>query len=98
MLSLKNHPSHRSKPKSQTSYLGNFYFRQDTAGQEKYNAVAPVYYRDAVGAIIVYDITSTESFQKVKKWVEELRNHANKKNITIVIVGNKSDLEAQRRV
>ena len=50
--------------------MGNFCIRQDTAGQEKYNAVAPVYYRDAVGAIIVYDITSTESFEKVKKWVE----------------------------
>ena len=60
--------------------------------------MAPVYYRDAVGAVIVYDITSTESFDKVKKWVEELRNHANKKNITIVIVGNKCDLENQRRV
>lgn len=41
----------------------------DTAGQEMYNAVAPVYYRDAVGAVIVYEITSNESFQKVKKWV-----------------------------
>ena len=49
--------------------MGNFTIIQDTAGQEKYNAVAPVYYRDAVGAIIVYDITSTESFEKVKKWV-----------------------------
>lgn len=60
--------------------------------------MAPVYYRDSIGAIIVYDITSTESFEKVKKWVEELRNHANKKNITIMIVGNKSDMENQRRV
>ena len=41
----------------------------DTAGQEKYNAVAPVYYRDAVGAIVVYEIISIESLEKVKKWV-----------------------------
>lgn len=35
---------------------------QDTAGQEKYNSIAPVYYREAVGAIVAYEITSTESF------------------------------------
>lgn len=41
-------------------------YMQDTAGQEKYNAIAPVYYRDAFGAIIVYEITSIESFDKVR--------------------------------
>lgn len=70
----------------------------DTAGQEKYNAVAPVYYRDALGAIVVYEIVSTESFEKVKKWVNELREHANNKEIIIMIAGNKSDMENQRRV
>lgn len=70
----------------------------DTAGQEKYNAVAPVYYRDALGAIVVYEIISTESFEKMKKWVTELRDHANNKNIIIIIAGNKSDMESQRRV
>jgi GTPase SAR1 family protein len=45
---------------------------QDTAGQELYSSLAPIYYKDAVGAIIVYDITSAESFAKVKKWVAEL--------------------------
>lgn len=70
----------------------------DTAGQEMYNAVAPVYYRDAVGAIIVYEITSNESFEKVKKWVTELREHANNKDIVIMIAGNKCDMESSRRV
>lgn len=46
---------------------------QDTAGQEMYNAMTPIYYKDALGAIIVYDITSPESFEKVKKWTNELR-------------------------
>ena len=45
---------------------------QDTAGQEEYNSLAPIYYKDAAGAVIVYDITSAESFMKVKKWVAEL--------------------------
>ncbi|MCL4167781.1 UNVERIFIED_CONTAM: hypothetical protein GTU68_039733 [Idotea baltica] len=70
----------------------------DTAGQEKYNAVAPVYYRDAMGAIIVYEIISTESFEKVKKWVKELREHANNKDLVIFLAGNKADMENQRRV
>jgi GTPase SAR1 family protein len=50
-----------------------------------------------VGAIVVYEIVSNESFQKVKKWVSELREHANK-DIVITIAGNKSDMERQRRV
>lgn len=41
-------------------------------GQEEYNSLAPIYYKDAAGAVIVYDITSVESFAKVKKWVAEL--------------------------
>lgn len=70
----------------------------DTAGQELYNAVAPVYYRDAVGAVIVYEIVSSQSFEKVKKWVTELKDHANNKDIIIVIAGNKCDMETNRRV
>jgi Ras-related protein Rab-21 len=46
----------------------------DTAGQEKYNAIAPVYYRDAYGAIIVYEITSAESFDKVEQRPLRSRN------------------------
>lgn len=52
--------------------MGTSFLIEDTAGQEEYNSLAPIYYKDAVGAIIVYDITSRESFDKVKKWVSEL--------------------------
>ena len=41
----------------------------DTAGQERFHALGPIYYRDADGALLVYDITDLESFNKVKKWV-----------------------------
>jgi GTPase SAR1 family protein len=54
--------------------------------------VAPVYYRDALGAIVVYDITSKQSFEKVKKWVQELQEHSNNKDIVIIIAGNKCDM------
>ena len=45
----------------------------DTAGQEKFRALAPMYYRDASGAVLVYDITFRESFSRVVNWVKELR-------------------------
>lgn len=55
------------------------------------------YYRGAVGAMLVYDITKRQSFDHIPRWLEELRSHADK-NIVIMLVGNKSDLEEQRAV
>ncbi|KAH7679686.1 Small GTPase superfamily ARF/SAR type protein [Dioscorea alata] len=69
----------------------------DTAGQERYRAVTSAYYRGAVGAMLVYDITKRQSFDHIARWLEELRGHADK-NIVIMLVGNKSDLEEQRAV
>lgn len=63
----------------------------DTAGQERYRAVTSAYYRGAVGAMLVYDMTKRQSFDHVARWLEELRGHADK-NIVIMLVGNKSDL------
>lgn len=45
----------------------------DTAGQERFHALGPIYYRDADAALLVYDITDSDSFNKVKTWVKELR-------------------------
>lgn len=70
----------------------------DTAGQERFHALGPIYYRDADGAVLVYDITDTDSFGKVKKWVKELRKMLGAENISLVIAGNKTDLEKQRQV
>ena len=50
--------------------------RRDTAGQERYASLAPLYYRGASAAAIVYDITSTESFAKAKHWISELHKNA----------------------
>lgn len=69
----------------------------DTAGQERYRAVTSAYYRGAVGAMLVYDITKRQSFDHVARWLEELRGHADK-NIVIMLVGNKSDLGTLRAV
>ncbi|KAB5548189.1 hypothetical protein DKX38_011595 [Salix brachista] len=69
----------------------------DTAGQERYRAVTSAYYRGAVGAMLVFDITKRQTFDHIPRWLEELRSHADK-NIVIILVGNKSDLEDQRAV
>jgi len=69
----------------------------DTAGQERFHALGPIYYRDANGALLVYDITDRESFNKVRNWVKELRKIVGN-NITLVIAGNKVDMERSRQV
>ncbi|XP_071815122.1 ras-related protein Rab-22A-like [Apostichopus japonicus] len=69
----------------------------DTAGQEKYRGLAPMYYRNAGAAIIVYDITNQQSFELVRVWVRELQRHGPEK-ICIAIFGNKMDLEELREV
>ncbi|KAJ1855460.1 GTP-binding protein of the rab/ypt [Coemansia sp. RSA 2703] len=69
----------------------------DTAGQERYKSLAPMYYRNAAAAVVVYDITQTESFAKAKSWVQELQRQA-EPSIVIVLAGNKTDLENRRTV
>ncbi|XP_017100618.2 ras-related protein Rab-21 [Drosophila bipectinata] len=69
----------------------------DTAGQERFHALGPIYYRGSDGALLVYDITDQDSFQKVKSWVRELRQMRGT-DIALIIVGNKTDLEEQRAV
>jgi len=69
----------------------------DTAGQERYHSLAPMYYRGAQAAIVVYDITNQESFAKAKNWVKELQRQASP-NIVIALAGNKADLAAKRVV
>lgn len=69
----------------------------DTAGQERYRAITSAYYRGAVGALLVYDITKHITFDNVARWLKELRDHA-ESNIVIMLVGNKSDLRHRRAV
>ncbi|KAF4321140.1 hypothetical protein JM18_004559 [Phytophthora kernoviae] len=69
----------------------------DTAGQERYRAITSAYYRGAVGALLVYDITKHGTFENVERWLKELRDHADA-NTVIMLVGNKSDLRHLRAV
>ncbi|KAF2591311.1 hypothetical protein F2Q70_00038077 [Brassica cretica] len=69
----------------------------DTAGQERYRAITSAYYRGAVGALLVYDITKRQTFENSLRWLRELRDHADS-NIVIMMAGNKSDLNHLRSV
>ncbi|KAI3396721.1 hypothetical protein diail_11748 [Diaporthe ilicicola] len=67
----------------------------DTAGQERYKSLAPMYYRNANCAVVVYDITQASSLDKAKAWVKELQRQANE-NIIIALAGNKLDLVTEQ--
>lgn len=77
-----------------TSYNGKDVELQiwDTAGMERYKSLGPIYYRDAVAAIIVYDQTDQESANAIKTWYEAFRSTV-KTQAVIIIVGNKDDLD-----
>ena len=63
----------------------------DTAGTERFKAITSAHYRKSVGALVVYDITVRDTFLHVKKWLDELREHA-EPGIVVTLVGNKVDI------
>ncbi|KAL3375251.1 hypothetical protein AABB24_006637 [Solanum stoloniferum] len=68
----------------------------DTAGQERFRAITSSYYRGALGALLVYDITRRTTFENLRKWLHELREYGSS-DMVIVLVGNKSDLSNSSR-
>ena len=69
----------------------------DTAGQERFRNINSTYYKGAHGVMIVYDVTDADSFANVGMWLSEVAAHAGP-NVVKLLVGNKCDLEEQRRV
>ncbi|CAA0815420.1 Ras-related protein RABA5a [Striga hermonthica] len=69
----------------------------DTAGQERFRAVTSAYYRGAVGALVVYDISRRRTFESVGRWLNELHTYSDM-NVVTILVGNKSDLRDAREV
>ncbi|KAK4439447.1 Ras-related protein RABA5a [Sesamum alatum] len=69
----------------------------DTAGQERFRAVTSAYYRGAVGALLVYDISRRQTFESIGRWLNELQTHSDM-NVVTILVGNKSDLKDAREV
>lgn len=69
----------------------------DTGGQERFRAMANLYYRDAAAAILTYDITSEETLESLKFWINELRTKAGQENIVLCLAGNKCDVGPDQR-
>jgi len=69
----------------------------DTAGQEKFRSITRSYYRGAAGCLLVYDVTRRETFEHLPSWLEDCRKYSNQ-NITIMLIGNKCDMESKRAV
>lgn len=85
---------------SKTVYLEDRTIRLqlwDTAGQERFRSLIPSYIRDSSVAVVVYDITSLESFQETNKWIEDVRKERGE-DVIIMLVGNKTDLSNTRQV
>lgn len=66
----------------------------DTAGQERYRSLAPMYYRGASAAVVVFDVTNRDSFEGAKSWVKELERRG-EKNVVIALAGNKADIKGR---
>ena len=69
----------------------------DTAGQERYRSITNAYYKGAKGSLLVYDITNQKTFESLDKWISDLKTNSDE-NISIVLLGNKSDLESDRKI
>ncbi|XP_025837145.1 ras-related protein Rab-27A isoform X2 [Agrilus planipennis] len=70
----------------------------DTAGQERFRSLTTAFYRDAMGFLLIFDLTNEKSFLEIRNWIEQLRIHAYCETPDIVICGNKADLEDRRIV
>ena len=80
--------------------IGEYIYRVqlwDTVGQETFQSISRGYYKNGVCALVVYDISNKESFDNVKNWIEEVKKNG-PSTISLILVGNKNDLEDQRKV
>ncbi|KAI5124804.1 hypothetical protein M0805_005436 [Coniferiporia weirii] len=108
---LQRYTQNKFDPKNTTSTTGAFFVTKkvyvdglkvrlqlwDTAGQERFRSMAPMYYRGANAALLLYDITNASTFDDVRGWLEELKKNCSS-DLIIYIVGSKADLHRSRQV
>ena len=70
----------------------------DTAGQERFRAITTSYYRGSDGALVVFDVTNENTFINVEKWISEMYNIIDKRKLSVIIIGNKTDMDKERIV
>jgi small GTP-binding protein len=69
----------------------------DTAGEERFKALTNIYFKGAVGALLVYDTTDEKSFYSLKDWIDKIKEHSNY-GVVILLVGNKKDLLERKKI
>ncbi|OBZ76699.1 Ras-like GTP-binding protein RYL2 [Grifola frondosa] len=108
---LHRYTQNKFDPKNTTSTTGAFFVTKkvyvdgikvrlqlwDTAGQERFRSMAPMYYRGANAALLLYDITNASSFEDIRGWLEELKRNCSN-DLIIYIVGSKADLHHHRQI
>ncbi|XP_061453803.1 ras-related protein Rab-39B-like isoform X1 [Rhineura floridana] len=70
----------------------------DTAGQERFRSVTRSYYRNSAGGVLMFDLTNRASFESIRKWHQEVMDTVKPDHVVFVLVGHKSDLEAERKI
>jgi GTPase SAR1 family protein len=78
------------------SFFLNLILNRDTAGQERFRSLTASFFRDAVGFLLVFDLTNETSFINVRNWIGEIQANAYSENVNLILVGNKNDLETER--
>jgi Ras-related protein Rab-27A len=76
--------------------LFEIFLNRDTAGQERFRSLTASFFRDAMGFLLVFDLTNEASFINVRNWISEIQANAYSENVDMILVGNKSDLENDR--
>ena len=93
-LKNMNYSTRNTNTYQKTIQINNYMFNLniwDTAGEEKYHAMAPIFYRGAHGAVVIFDVTNRETFKRATKWFSELSEFTEGRT-KIILVGNKIDL------
>jgi Ras-related protein Rab-8A len=69
----------------------------DTAGQERFKTITTAHYRNAMGILLVYDVTNEQSFKNIEDWLKNIDKHTSQP-VNKILIGNKMDLAAQRKI
>ena len=69
----------------------------DTAGQERFRTITQAYYRGAMGILLVYDVTDRQSFENIRNWIKNIKQHASE-TVRKILLGNKCDMDEKRAV
>ena len=100
-LSVHEDPFDSSSPEKEIEFTIDFF---DTAGQERYRAITSTYYKNSQGLLLLYDITNRKSFEDIENWIKSVvenlgqKESGSKKNYSLILLGNKSDLEEKRAI